>query len=159
MNRTKFGFYTKGNTFDKAGNADSLQRFQTLCSNISVTMPGHVCVCCLRAHSLATIAVPHKLTHIEWASESFTTGIHVVHVQSLEKRGNVLMTHSSITLRNTLNTSLTAVISSGPTPSPGTMVTLKVVSARAGGASGDHMAAETLSGLKASCCLAGPLRP
>lgn len=35
----------------------------------------------------------------------------------------------------TLNTSLTAIMSSGPTPSPGTIVTLKVLSARAGGVS------------------------
>ncbi len=59
----------------------------------------------------------------------------------------------------TLKTSLTAVISSGPTPSPGTMVTLKVASARAGGASGAHRLADTLSGREASCCHRGLLRP
>ncbi|KAF3856032.1 hypothetical protein F7725_016755 [Dissostichus mawsoni] len=50
-------------------------------------------------------------------------------------------------------------LSSGPTPSPGTMVTLKVASARAGGASGPQRAADTLSGREASSCHWGPLRP
>lgn len=58
----------------------------------------------------------------------------------------------------TLNTSLTAVINSGPTPSPGNMVTLKVASARAGGASGPQSAAETLSGREA-CGHRGLFRP
>lgn len=64
-----------------------------------------------------------------------------------------------VIVKCTLNTSLTAVISSGPTPSPGTIVTLKVASARAGGASGPQRPADTLNGRVASCCHRGPLRP
>lgn len=56
----------------------------------------------------------------------------------------------------TLKTSFTAVISSGPTPSPGTIVTLKVASARAGGVSGLQRPADTLSGREANC---GHLEP
>ena len=58
---------------------------------------------------------------------------------------------------HTLNTSLTAVISSGPTPSPGTMVTLNVASARAGGASGPPRLAVILRDRAASCCHRGPM--
>lgn len=61
--------------------------------------------------------------------------------------------------KSTLKTSLTEVISSGPTPSPGTMVTLKVPSARASGVSAPQRLAETLSGRVASWCRRTPPKP
>lgn len=61
--------------------------------------------------------------------------------------------------KNTLNTSFTAVISSGPTPSPGIIVTLKVASARVGGPSGPQRPADTLNCREASCCHRGPPNP
>lgn len=64
----------------------------------------------------------------------------------------------SHTFSFTLNTSLTAVISSGPTPSPGTIVTLKVESARGGGDCAQRPL-DKLSGREASCCHWGPRRP
>lgn len=53
---------------------------------------------------------------------------------------------------NTLKTSLTAVISSGPTPSPGIMVTLKMASARASGDSEPQRPWDKLSCRDANCC-------
>lgn len=69
------------------------------------------------------------------------------------------MSPSSILCKCTLKTSFTAVISSGPTPSPGTIVTLKVASARAGGVSGLQRPADTLSGREANCGHLEPTRP
>lgn len=69
------------------------------------------------------------------------------------------MSASSILCKCTLKTSFTAVISSGPTPSPGTIVTLKVASARAGGVSGLQRPADTLSGREANCGHLEPTRP
>lgn len=59
----------------------------------------------------------------------------------------------------TLNTSLTAIMSSGPTPSPGNNVTLKVLSARAGGVSEAFGLAERLSERTHTGLMAAPLRP